>query len=61
VLQARGRPADAVALLEDVVRRQPDNLVAWGVLHQVARGRDAGAAERALAARRRLDPLSVGR
>jgi hypothetical protein len=61
VLQPRGRPAAALAVLADVVRREPDNLVAWGVLYQVARGRDPAAAERALAARRRLDPLSARR
>src|SRR5688572_4301475 len=52
VLQARGRSAAAAALLEDVVRREPDNLTAWGVLYEVARSRDADAARRALAARR---------
>ena len=34
------RPADAIPLLEDVVRREPDNLLAWRLLAQVARGRD---------------------
>jgi hypothetical protein len=52
-----GRPADATAILEGILRREPDNLAAWGALFNVARGRDATAAERALAARRRLDPL----
>jgi predicted Zn-dependent protease len=52
-----GRPADAAAILEGILRREPDNLTAWGALFNVARGRDATAAERALAARRRLDPL----
>jgi hypothetical protein len=52
-----GRPADAAAILEGIVRREPDNLAAWGALFNVARGRDGTAAERALAARRRLDPL----
>jgi predicted Zn-dependent protease len=52
-----GRPVDAAAILEGILRREPDNLAAWGALFNVARGRDATAAERALAARRRLDPL----
>jgi hypothetical protein len=52
-----GRPANAAAILEGIVRREPDNLAAWGALFNVARDRDAAAADRALAARRRLDPL----
>ena len=54
-----GRRREAAALLEDVVRREPDNLTAWGLLLLVARDDDPAAVKRALAARRRLDPLSV--
>jgi hypothetical protein len=59
LLRATGRRDEATALLDDVVAREPDNLTAWGVLATFARGRDATAVARALAARRRLDPLSA--
>jgi predicted Zn-dependent protease len=59
LLQAAGRRDQAVALLEDVLRREPDNLNAWGVLFQFTRHHDPATAERARAARRRLDPLSA--
>jgi len=55
-LASQHRFRAAIAVVEDVVRREPDNLVAWGVLSVFARGRDPEALERALAARRRLDP-----
>jgi hypothetical protein len=55
-----GRKAEAIAALEAVVRREPDNLGAWAVLYTV--GRDEPAiARRALAARARLDPLNARR
>jgi predicted Zn-dependent protease len=57
LLRATGRQEAATALLADVVSREPDNLTAWGVLATFARGHDAEAVARALAARRRLDPL----
>jgi Tfp pilus assembly protein FimV len=59
--QVHGRSAQAAELLEDVVRREPENLTAWGVLVEVARDRDPAMARRAVAARRRLDPLSARR
>jgi predicted Zn-dependent protease len=59
LLQAAGRRDQAVALLEDVLRREPDNLNAWGVLFQFTRDQDPATADRARAARRRLDPLSA--
>jgi predicted Zn-dependent protease len=52
-----GQPARAAAIVEGILRREPDNLAAWGALFNVARDRDPAAADRALAARRRLDPL----
>lgn len=55
-----GRKPQAAALLEDVLRREPDNLTAWALLLLVARDDDPAAVRRALAARRRLDPLSAG-
>jgi predicted Zn-dependent protease len=59
--RAQGRTAAAVALLDDVLRREPDNLRAWGLLYAVAAGGDPEAVRRALAARRRLDPLGAAR
>jgi hypothetical protein len=57
VRRAGGRTAASVALLEDVVRREPDNLTAWRVLGLLS----PAAAGRALAAQRRLDPLNARR
>jgi hypothetical protein len=60
--QVSGRERQAAALLEDVVRREPDNLPAWGLLLRFTRERDPAATRRALAAVRRLDPVrSQGR
>ena len=55
---ARGQSGRALAGIEDVVRREPDNLSAWAILAVLARD-DAAARERAFAARRRLDPLNA--
>src|SRR5215207_3286231 len=57
VLRARGRTEASVALLEDVLRREPDNLTAWRVLRLLS----PDAADRARAAKRRLDPLDARR
>jgi hypothetical protein len=57
----RGRRPEAVSLLENVVRREPDNRAAWGVLLTFARGYDADVEQRALAALERLDPLNTTR
>jgi hypothetical protein len=59
--RARGDTDRALATIEDVVRREPDNLIAWGVLSVLARGHDPAATARALAARERLDPLDARR
>jgi predicted Zn-dependent protease len=59
LLQAAGRRDQAVALMRDVLRREPDNLNAWGVLFQFTRAHDPATADRARAARRRLDPVSA--
>jgi hypothetical protein len=53
------RRTQARALVEDVLRREPDNLTAWGLLFRVANHVDPAAEQRALQARRRLDPLSA--
>ena len=61
VYHAREQRARATALLEEVLRREPDNLTAWAVLYNVSHGHDEARARRALAARARLDPLSARR
>jgi hypothetical protein len=55
------RRAEAQALAEDVLRREPDNLTAWVVLFRISRGTDPATERRALAARRRLDPVNARR
>jgi hypothetical protein len=55
------RPERAIALMRDVVRREPDNRIAWGVLYGFTRDRDPATARRARAALRRLDPLAARR
>ena len=57
--QRAGRHARAAALLEDVVRREPDNLTAWGLLYTFTKDQDPATAARALSARKRLDPVSA--
>ena len=59
--QGTGRPGEAAALLESVLRREPENLDAWGLLYAFTRERDPEAARRALSARERLDPLGANR
>ncbi len=59
VLRAQGRDRQAAALVADVVRREPDNLLAWRLVGVYAGDRDPAALVRAGAAQRRLDPLSV--
>ena len=59
--RARGQQRRAIALLEDVVRREPDNLTAWSVLRLSATGSDPSAFRRSLAALQRLDPVNVPR
>jgi predicted Zn-dependent protease len=61
VYRARGEVRRAVGLVEDVVRREPDNLRAWAVMALLAQGNDAGAVRRAFAARQGLDPLNARR
>jgi hypothetical protein len=59
--QGAGRLREATLLLEHVVRREPDNRAAWSQLLAVARGRDPARTGRAIAALRRLDPVSARR
>jgi hypothetical protein len=58
VYRGSGRGAAGRALIEDVLRREPDNLTAWALLYTIA-GRDPAVARRALAARARLDPFNA--
>jgi predicted Zn-dependent protease len=57
LLVARGgtRAPEGVALLEEAVRREPDNVVAWAVLASTTRRLDP---ERSREARARADELS---
>lgn len=57
VRRARGRSVQSVALLEDVLRREPDNVTAWRVLGVLS----PDSARQSLAAQRRLDPLNARR
>jgi tetratricopeptide (TPR) repeat protein len=57
--RARGEEERAERTLEDVLAREPDNLVAWAVLGLLARGRDEATVRRAAAAQRRLDPVNA--
>jgi tetratricopeptide (TPR) repeat protein len=59
--RARGEEERAERTLEDVLAREPDNLVAWAVLGLLARGRDEATVRRAAAAQRRLDPVNARR
>ena len=61
IYRARGDDRAAVALLDDVVRREPDNLAAWGVMRLSATGTDPNAFRRSLIALQRLDPVNVPR
>jgi hypothetical protein len=59
VANSRGHRADAARRLGEVVRREPDNLLAWSLLAIYARGIDPAAVARASAAHRELDPLNA--
>jgi hypothetical protein len=51
----------ALAVYENVARREPDNFYVWGAILTLVRGRDAATQRRALAALRRIDPLDARR
>ena len=59
VYRSAGRDRLAAATIADVVRREPDNLLAWGIVRAFAGSTDPAGAARALAARGRLDPLNA--
>jgi predicted Zn-dependent protease len=51
-------PRRSVRELESVVASEPDNLLAWKILHVAARQFDRGLAARARTQVKRLDPLT---
>lgn len=53
------RQQQAVALLEEILRREPANRSAWGVLERITRETDPPTARRAQAALDRLDSRFV--
>jgi Tetratricopeptide repeat len=59
VLRYAGRLDEAIAVVQDVTEREPENRAAWGGLFALARERSPALAQRARAALRRLDPLNV--
>lgn len=61
VVRLQGRERDALALLQDIARTEPENLLAWRLLGLYARGSDPALERRALAAQRRLDPVGAAR
>ncbi len=56
-----GRPDRAATVLRQVVRSEPDNLLAWGRLYQLVRRTDPATAREALVNYRRLDPVGARR
>lgn len=60
-LLQRGSPGAAERVIEDVIEREPENVEAWHVLHDVVRGRDPGRAAEARATILRLNPRPEAR
>jgi hypothetical protein len=60
-LLQRGRPEAAARVIDDVVAREPENVEAWLVVLDIARGRDPARAAEARATIRRLNPMPVER
>lgn len=52
----QGQTSRGVRLVEDVVRREPENLDAWGLLFRLTNGTNPRLAARATAQLRRLNP-----
>jgi cytochrome c-type biogenesis protein CcmH/NrfG len=50
------RTRDGLALIEDVVEREPENLIAWGVLADATERSDPGRSRAARARMRELSP-----
>jgi hypothetical protein len=60
VYLASSRQPQGIALIQGVLRREPDSRDAWGLLEQFTRDSDPAMSRRATAALRRLDPLRPG-
>ena len=58
VRDAQRPPDEAIALARDVVRREPENRAAWGLLLGFVDDRDSPLAQRAREEIRRLSPLA---
>ena len=56
-LQAQRRAREAVAVVEDVVRREPENLTAWRLLSVLTVELDPARSRQAAARARALDPI----
>jgi cytochrome c-type biogenesis protein CcmH/NrfG len=52
-------PRRAAAEAEELVRAEPDNVVAWSLLREATRGTDPARFDQATAALRRLNPLTA--
>jgi hypothetical protein len=61
VRNARGQRDQAIALARDVLRREPENRDAWGLLLGFVRDQRSPLGRRARAQLRRLNPLAVRR
>jgi hypothetical protein len=51
--------AKATSVIEGVLSREPDNVVAWNQLLTISRGYNSAAVRRSLAEIKRLDPLDA--
>ena len=60
-LQSQRRAREAVAVIEDVVRREPENLNAWRLLSVLTIELDPARSRQAAARARALDPLGSPR
>ena len=61
VSSARGQPDEAIAMAQDVLRREPENRDAWGLLRGFIEDPRSPLARRAEAELRRLNPLATRR
>lgn len=61
VIDARREHDRAIAVTRDVLRREPENRDAWGLLHGFVPDKRSPLAQRARAEVRRLNPLSARR
>jgi hypothetical protein len=58
LLLATGQPRRAAARAQDVIRREPESLDAWGILYEAARQFDQARAREALRRAQELNPLA---